>query len=89
MSEFVGFIAVIVNLFFFFWFGSTLNSINRHLGRVADHAERQTKLLASIAKSPDGDSTPVPAAQPTKHCRKCDGLIPADAIYCVLCGRRA
>jgi hypothetical protein len=87
MGELFGFIALIANLIFFFWFGSTLNSINRYLGRVAEHAERQTKLLASIAKSPDEDSTPVPT--PTKHCRKCDGLIPAEAIYCALCGRRA
>ena len=42
-------IAFIASLLFFIWFGLTLNSINRHIKIVADHAERQTKILASIA----------------------------------------
>jgi hypothetical protein len=62
MDELFGFIALIVSLFFFVWFHATLTSIKRHLERVADHAERQTKLLASIAKSPSEDSTPVPTS---------------------------
>ena len=90
MSDIFGFVAFFANLIFFFWFGSTLNSINRHLGRVADHTERQTKLLASIANTPEGDSTPAPAAPqlPSKHCGKCDGVIPINAIYCAICGKR-
>jgi hypothetical protein len=51
MNFLLSIIAFVVNLVFFIWFGYTLNSINRHLGRVADHSERQTKLLASIANA--------------------------------------
>jgi hypothetical protein len=47
-------IAFVANVLFFIWFGSTLNSINRHLGKIADHTERHTKLLAAIANAPDG-----------------------------------
>lgn len=51
MGDLVAIIAFLVNVAFFFWFGSTLNSINRNLAQVADHAQRQTKLLASIANA--------------------------------------
>ena len=52
-------IAFIANLIFFLWFGSTLNKIKLYLYLIADHASRQTKLLASIANaqtSVDSDS---------------------------------
>jgi len=65
MEGLVALIAFIANIAFFFWFGSTLNSINRNLEYMAmttkytsdltkflaDHAERQTRLLASIANA--------------------------------------
>ena len=51
MSEVFAGISFFANLVFFIWFGGTLNSVNRHLGSIADQSERQTKLLASIANS--------------------------------------
>jgi len=51
MSDLIAIIAFLANLTFFIWFGATLNSINRHLRQVADHGERQTKLLAAIANA--------------------------------------
>lgn len=53
MSVLLEIIAFLASLLFFIWFGRTLNSINRHLDYVADHAERQTKLLAAIANTID------------------------------------
>ena len=51
MSEFIAIVVFFANLIFFIWFGATLNSINRHLGKISDHTERQTKLLAAIANT--------------------------------------
>jgi hypothetical protein len=57
MNEIFAIIAFLAIVVFFIWFGSTLNSINGQLKCVADHAERQTKLLASIANAlPDEGS---------------------------------
>jgi hypothetical protein len=49
MADLLAIIAFFANLAFFIWFGITLTSINLHLAQVADHAARQTRLLASIA----------------------------------------
>jgi hypothetical protein len=51
MGDLIAIIAFLANLMFFIWFGAMLNSINRHLRQVADHGERQTKLLAAIANA--------------------------------------
>ena len=61
LSTLMAIIAFIANVLFFIWFGRTLNSIDRHLGDVADHSARQTKLLASLA-----NSTPGPEPAPRK-----------------------
>lgn len=50
-SDVFSFIGFVVTVIFFIWFGSTLNSINRHLSRIADHSERHTKMLASVANA--------------------------------------
>jgi hypothetical protein len=52
----IAMIVFIANLLFFVWFGSALTSINRHLGNIADHAERQTRLLAALANAAADDS---------------------------------
>jgi hypothetical protein len=90
MNDLVAFIAFIVNLIIFIWFGSTLNSINRHLRRVADHSERQIRLLASVAnelaqaqREKRVDTSP----DLTEYeCDKCGGDIPAGATACPKCG---
>lgn len=51
MSDLSAIIVFLANLVFFIWFGATLNSIDRHVRNVADHAERHTRLLASIANA--------------------------------------
>jgi hypothetical protein len=51
MGDLIAIIVFCANLIFFIWFGATLTSINRHLGNIADHTERQTKLLAAIANT--------------------------------------
>ena len=53
MNELLAITAFLANLFFFIWFGRTLNSIEQHLAHVGEHAERQTKLLAAIANAAD------------------------------------
>lgn len=58
MSGLLALIVFVANVVFFIWFGRTLNSINRHLKHVADHAERQTKLLASIANAAEPKTEP-------------------------------
>lgn len=57
MSELLSLIAFLANLVFFIWFGATLSSINQRLGHIADHAGRQTKLLASIANATISQAT--------------------------------
>jgi hypothetical protein len=49
LSDFISILAFIGNVIFFIWFGTTLNAIRSHLQTCADHAERQTRLLASIS----------------------------------------
>lgn len=51
ISELLSLVAFLATIVFFAWFVSTLGSINKRIGKIADHAERQTKLLASIAKA--------------------------------------
>ena len=40
---------LVINCVFWFWFGQTLNSINRRLGEITVHTQRQTVMLAAIA----------------------------------------
>ena len=42
-------IAFIVSLLFYIWFGNTMNSMNKHLGEIAESQRSHTRLLASIA----------------------------------------
>jgi len=85
MSDLFAFIAFVANLAFFIWFGSTLNSINRHLVKVADHSERQTKLLASMANELDKETNTV--SDLTQYeCDKCGTDIPPGAKACPKCG---
>jgi hypothetical protein len=90
MSDLLAFIAFIANLVFFIWFGSTLNSINRHLRQIADHSELQTKLLASIANEPDqghrDNKTSAATDLSEYECDKCGGDLPPGAKACPKCG---
>jgi small-conductance mechanosensitive channel len=80
MNDFFAFVAFLANLIFFLWFGSTLNSINRHLKRIAEHAERQTRSLAALVHAlpmqHDAASTaPPPAEQNVPAGPKSNGLL--------------
>jgi ribosomal protein L40E len=88
MSDLIAFIAFVANLAFFIWFGSTLNSINRHLSKVADHSERQTKLLASMANelAHQTKETNTVADLTQYECDKCGNDIPPGARACPKCG---
>jgi hypothetical protein len=67
-SDLLAILVFILNLIFFIWFGTTLNSINRHLGNIADHVERQTKLQASIANASEPENKTDPEEF---ECDKC------------------
>ena len=49
LSDLIAIIVFIGNVIFFIWFGTTLNSIRAYQQKCADHAERHTRLLASIS----------------------------------------
>jgi hypothetical protein len=66
MGDLLAIIVFVANFLFFMWFGTTLNSIKRHLGDIAEHAERQTKMLAVIANVPVVEPRS-PAAEPSRR----------------------
>ncbi len=55
-NDLVAVIVFVANLVSFIWFGNTLTSINHRLGTIADHTERQTRLLAALANAATDDS---------------------------------
>jgi hypothetical protein len=56
-NDILGITGLVMSVTFFIWFGLTLNSINENLFKIADHSERQTKLLASVANESDANET--------------------------------
>jgi hypothetical protein len=64
VNDMFSLIGFVVSIIFFIWFGSTLSSINRHLANIADHSERQTKMLASVANAAPGPRVTVVADDP-------------------------
>ena len=43
------FIGFVIQLIFWFWFASRMNSINKNLTDLAEQSRRQTELLTAIA----------------------------------------
>lgn len=50
---FCSFIGFVIQLIFWFWFASRMNSINRNLTELAEQSRRQTELLTAIAAKSD------------------------------------
>jgi hypothetical protein len=91
IDGFFAFIAFVVNLIFFFWFGSRLNSISRNLAAVAEQSVRQTRLLASLANTTAEAVAPQPTVRedgrPKKQCINCQAWVPESASACSYCGK--
>jgi hypothetical protein len=82
------FIAFVISLIIFIWFGYTLNAIKRNTEETAAQTKRQTRILQQLGDkyAPSGEETEVPSA-PVRRCDPCNIDFPPDAVFCPGCGR--